>query len=177
MTTAERTEGYSATSIVLHWLAAIGVVALFLTHEGRPGDAEYAFHVGVGAVLGVLLLWRVVHRLARGMTAKPDQPFLLNLLSSLVLWGFLAAIVVVVVTGYLLPWSVGQPLDILGVISIPPPFALSHDVHEIVEEAHEISGQAFIPLLVLHILGVAKHAFIDRDGVARRIVRPVAGGR
>ena len=83
-------------------LAAIGVVALFLTHEGRPGDAEYAFHVGVGAILGVLLLWRVVHRLARGMTAKPDQPFLLNLLSSLVLWGFLAAIVIVVVTGYLL---------------------------------------------------------------------------
>lgn len=81
------------------------------------------------------------------------------------------------VTGYLLPWSVGQPIDILGVILTPPPFTLSHDVHEIVEEAHEISGQAFIPLLALHLLGAAKHTFIDRDGVARRVVRPVAGGR
>lgn len=176
MALTERVDGYSAVSIGLHWLAAVGIVALFLTHEGRRGDAAYAFHVGAGAIIGVLLLWRVVHRFFHGMAEKPDQPFLLNLLSSLVLWGFIVATVVVVVTGYLLPWSVGQPLDIFGVVSIPPLVSISHGAHEVLEEAHEIAGDAFLPLLALHLIGVAKHAFFDRDGTARRIVRPVPGG-
>ncbi len=93
------------------------------------------------------------------------------------LWGFLAAIVIVVVTGYLLPWSAGQPLDILGLLSIPPPFSMPHVVHEMLEEGHELAGDAFIPLLALHVLGALKHAVIDRDGVAQRIVRPAANGR
>lgn len=175
-TRAER-DGYSGLSIALHWLAAIAVVALFLTHEGRPGDGLYAFHVGVGSLLGVLLLWRVGHRLVHGMATKPDQPAFLNFVSGLVLWGFLIAIIVVVVTGYLLPWSAGQPFDILGFVSIPPPFVMPHAFHEILEEGHELAGDAFIPLLVMHVLGALKHAVIDRDGIARRIVRAVPGGR
>ncbi|MEZ5925569.1 MAG: cytochrome b/b6 domain-containing protein [Hyphomicrobiaceae bacterium] len=175
-TRAER-DGYSHLSIALHWLAAIAVIALFLSHEGGRGSATYAFHVGGGAILGVLLLWRVAHRLMRGMATEPDQPAALNLLSRLVLWGFLAAMVVAVVSGYVLPWSVGQPIDVFGVISLPPPFAMPHAVHEIAEVAHKVSGDAFVPLLALHVLGVLKHAVIDRDGVARRIVKAVPGGR
>lgn len=172
-----RGEGYSPTSIALHWLTAVAVVALFLTHEGERGSAARMFHVGGGAGLGVLLLWRVWYRLRHGWTRKPAQPTALNWLSSLVRWGLLAAIVVVVMTGYLLPWSVGQPLDILGPIAIPSPIDRVPWLHEAVEELHEVSGQAFVPLLLLHVLGAAKHAFIDRDGVAARIFRPLAGGR
>jgi cytochrome b561 len=44
-----RRDGYSRVSIIAHWLAAILVVALFLTHEGERGSTEYAIHVGGGA--------------------------------------------------------------------------------------------------------------------------------
>jgi cytochrome b561 len=87
-----RTDRYSVLSVLLHWTAAISVIVLFLTHEGakQPGTN---FHVSAGAILGVLLLWRVFHRLRQGVADKPQQHFLLNLLSSLVTWAFLAAIV------------------------------------------------------------------------------------
>ncbi len=171
------TTGYSRLSIMLHWIAAIGVIALFLTHEGDRGSAAFAFHVGGGAVIGVILLWRVAHRLRRGFTTPPSQSALLNMVSKIVMWGFLAALVVVVVTGYFIPWSVGQPIDIYGIVSLPSPIGRMPALHEFLEEAHEIAGQLFVPLLALHVLGAFKHAIIDKDGVFQRMMRPVTGGK
>jgi cytochrome b561 len=177
MQTQPRADGYSRASIVIHWLAAIVVISLFLTHEGERGDAEYMFHVGAGAIFGLFLLWRVWRRVARSMTAKPAQPPLLNLLSQVVLWGFLVAIVVVTITGYMVPWSLGRPLDIFGIVSIPSPISGGRGLHAFMEEAHEISGQVFPLLLILHVAGAIKHRFWDKDGIAERMFRPVTGGR
>lgn len=169
--------GYNRTSIIFHWIAAALVVSLFLTHEGERGSLAYAFHVGVGTIGGIFLIWRVARRLARGMTEKPKQPALLNLVSQLVIWGFLVNMVVVTITGVLVIWSLGQPIEIFGPLSIPSPMSRSPGLHELMEEVHEVSGQLFIPLVVLHVLGALKHAIIDRDGIMTRMVRPIAGGR
>ena len=171
-----RSDGYSPLSIVLHWLAAIFVVASFLTHDGERGSSAYVFHVSGGAIVGVFLLWRVWHRVRRGMIDLPDQAFLLNTGARGVQWGFLAATVVAVITGYLLPWSQGIPLDVFGV-AIPSPIASSRGFHELMEEVHDVSGHLFIPLLALHILGSAKHAIVDKSGIARRMFKPTSGGR
>ena len=80
------------------------------------------------------------------------------------------------ITGYLLPWSQGNPLDILGV-AIPSPIASSRGFHELMEGVHDVSGHLFIPLLALHILGVAKHAIFDKSGIAFRMFKPTSGGR
>lgn len=169
-------DGYSRLSIVLHWIAAIAVIALFFTHEGDRGSAAYAFHVGGGALLGILLIWRVLRRPFHGFAAKPDQPVLLNLLSTFVLWAMLAAILVAVVTGYFVPWSLGTPIDVFGIMEIPSPIGRSRDLHEAMEEVHEIAGQAILPLVVLHVLGAIKHAVIDKDGVMQRMSRAKNSG-
>jgi cytochrome b561 len=162
---------YSRLSLFLHWLSAILIIALFATHEGERGSATAIFHVSGGAIAGVFLLWRVVRRLGKGMTTAPDQALIYHIASKIVLWGFLAAIVVVIVTGYLLPWSVGQAIDVYGLFSIPSPMSANRDLHEFAEELHEISGQLFVPLIALHVLGAAKHFFVDKDGVAQRMFR------
>ena len=172
----DRAGGYSPLSIVLHWLAAIFVVALFVTHDGERGSLAYVIHVSGGAIAGVFLLWRVWHRVRRGMIALPDQAFVLNAVARVVQWGFLAAIVVAVITGYLLPWSQGNPLHVFGV-DIPSPMTSSREFHELMEEVHDVSGHLFIPLLALHILGAAKHAMFDKGGVARRMFKATSSGR
>ena len=172
-----RRDGYSRLSIFVHWVTAIIVVGLFLTHEGERGGWAYFVHVSVGAAAGLFLLWRVWHRVRLGMTEKSDQATLLNLASQIVIWGFLAAIVVVVLTGYLLPWSLGRPFDVLGLFSVPSPMGSNREAYELIEEIHEISGQLFLPLVALHILGAAKHAFIDKDGITARMFKSVVGGR
>ena len=177
MPSSTNASGYSRISIIVHWIAALAIVILFITHEGERGSTTYLIHVSGGAIAGLFLLWRVWYRVRRGTAEKSAQAAIFNIASKIVIWGFLAAIVIVVITGYFVPWSRGMPLDIFGLISIPSPIAANHTLHEFIEELHEISGQLFLPLIALHILGAAKHAFIDKDGIARRMFKSVAAGR
>ena len=117
--------GYSSLSVALHWLGAFCVIVLFITHEGARDSTAYAIHVGGGALMGVVLLWRVWNRISKGKPERPKQHALLNLLADVVLWGLLAAVFIVTVTGYVLPWSLGQPLDIFGIVSLPSPMGRS----------------------------------------------------
>jgi len=174
---AHTSNGYSTLSIVLHWLAGIAIVALFFTHEGDQGLASMTFHVSGGAILGILLVWRVVRRINRGFAKKPTQPEILNLASSLVMWGLMIATLVVVITGYLLPSTLGNPLDIYGLITIPSFTGRMADLHVSLEAAHNFAGHAIMPLFLLHLLGSLKHLIFDRDNVVQRIFRPLKGGR
>ena len=169
--------GYSGLSILVHWIGAICVISLFVTHEAERGSVGAFYHVSIGALIGLFLLWRVFRRIHNGFTQETNQHFLLNLLSKIVHWGLLAVIVVVVLTGYLLPWSRGAALDVAGLFSIPSPFAGSRGFHEFIEETHDIAGHLFMPLIALHILGVIKHLVIDRGGLLMRMIRPVSNGR
>ena len=171
-----RTDGYSLVSVVVHWLTAVLIVALFLTHEGGPGTAEYAFHVGGGAIVGLFLLWRVWHRVRRGTANAPQQAAVFNLAARIVHWGLLGLIVVVVVSGYLLPWSMGQALDVFG-IRLPSPMEGSRGLHRSLERIHDIAGHLFVPLLALHVAGAIKHAVFDRRGAGLRMFKAVSGGR
>ena len=153
------------------------VIALFFTHEGDRGSAALAFHVGGGAILGLFLLWRVGRRIIRGMTEKPNQAAIYNLASQIVIWGFLVAIIVVVISGYLLPWSRGMAIDVFGLFQLPSPMASNHDFHEIFEKMHSISGQLIVPLFLFHLLGALKHRFIDKDTVMQRMVNSVSNGK
>ena len=177
MLTGSDASGYSALSIVAHWIGAILVIALFFTHEAERGSLGFSFHVAGGAVAGIFLLWRVWHRVRRGFAAEPDQAYLFNLVVRVVLWGFLVSIAVVVITGYLLPWTLARPIEFPLGLSIPSPLPKSAGLHEFMEELHDISGHLFVPLLLLHLLGAAKHAFIDKDGTVRRMFSPTSAGR
>ena len=175
-TRAARTDGYALASIVSHWLGAVLVVALFFTHEAQPGSAAFAFHVSGGAIVGVFLLWRVWHRVRRGTADAPTQAAFFNLVAKAVHWALLVLLVVVVVSGYLLPWSLGRPLDIYG-LHVPSPMEAHRGFHEFMERLHDVSGHLFIPLLALHVLGALKHAVLDWRRAGLRMFKPVDGGR
>ena len=166
--------GYSKLSILTHWIGAICVVALFVTHEGQ--GAGMKFHVAGGAVLGVFLIWRVVRRILKGSPPQSGQHPLLNILSKLVFLGLLLAIFTVVITGYFLPWSRGMTIDIYGLFSLPSPMLANHSAHEFFEELHDLAGHALIPLTFLHIIGALKHRFVDKDQIMQRMVKSQKNG-
>ena len=173
---AFRTEGYSRLSIIVHWLAAALVIALFFTHEAGRGTAAYVFHVSGGAIVGLFLLWRVWHRIRRGTPDPPQQSRFFNFVAGAVHWSLLVLIVVAIISGYLLPWSMGLPLDVFG-FAIPSPMERNRELHDLIERIHDVSGHLFIPLLALHVAGALKHLILYRRGGALRMVRPIVGGR
>ncbi len=171
------THGYSMLSIVVHWLTVLAVVALFITHEGERGSAMMTFHISGGALSGLFIVWRCLWRPLRGFADKPDQRLSLNLVSSIVMWGLLIVILILTITGYLIPWSLGQPLDLFGIASIPSFLESSTRLHQQIEKVHDVAGHIIIPLFLLHLSGALKHWLIDRDGVMQRMFRSVPGGR
>lgn len=169
--------GYSPLSIAAHWIAAACIIILYFTPEGGRDSALRAFHIGFGTLVAIPLVWRAARRMAIGFPEKPAQHPIFNLASQIVIWGFLVAILVTAVTGPFVVWSLGHGIDVLGMFSIPSPFTRTPWLHELTEGVHSLAGNAIMPLLILHIAGALKHAYVDRDGVFQRMVTPATGGR
>ena len=173
---------YGWTSISLHWIGAIAIIVSYLTGEAMDGErgngAAYASHVSWAAVLAVPLAIRVVWRMADGIKTTTNQAAIYTLASKIVMVGFLIAIVLSVLSGILVfqdavaaRKKLGNPLEVFS-LSIPSPLPRMRDLHEIVEETHEVATHIFIPLLVLHVAGALKHALIDKDNVLKGIFVP-----
>ena len=169
--------GYGWPSIVLHWVGAGLVVALFLIGEqledlarGPERTEILALHVSIGTIAIVLLGARILWRAFQRGPAAPTDPKPVQLLAQIVKWGMLAMIAALILTGPLMQWTAGRPLDVFGMVSIPSPLPTMEGLNEALEEIHEFASHAIVPLLALHVLGALKHLIFNRDGMFQRIL-------
>ena len=174
LNTRDRFAGYSPVSILLHWLTAVAVVTLFLTHEDEfardpsryrhPRNTALSVPAPAGASRGAI-------------PASPTSQQSSTSPRALVTLAFLLCILTVSVTGLAIPPLEGDPIAFFGLGAVTVPMQPNRALAEIFGEAHDLAGHAFLPLVALHILGALKHHFIDRDAVLVRMFRPVARGK
>jgi len=174
---------YGWLSILLHWTAALGVIAMFATGfqagwAEQAGDraargAAMGLHISIGATLLLIFAARIAAHYAQTQPVKPAQPGWLNLVASRVQHLLLLAILVQIVSGPLAVWSGGRAINVFDLFSIPSPFATRNDaVHEAAQVAHLIGRATLFFLIPLHVLGAVKHFFMDGDGVLERMFWP-----
>ncbi len=171
--TASRQYGW--ISISLHWLGVIGLLVSFITGqltEDAPRSAMNS-HVFWATLMAAPILARVIWRAFRGFAPVGDQALVLTLTQTIVMWGLLLSLLAAVISGLLTVWSGGGAID-LGFVSLPSPIGRNYGLHEFMEELHEVAVHAWIPLLVLHVLGALKHLIWDRDGRFLAIFRPAS---
>lgn len=172
---------YGWAAITLHWIAAIGVIAMFWlgiqaylaeqAHDMAARRAAMGMHVSLGMTLFVFLAARVVWHYAQPRPAKPPQAGWLNAIASITQNLLLIAIAVQIVSGPLAVWSGGRPINVFGLVSLPSPFpARNQGVHEIAEIAHAIGRLVILVVVPLHVLGALKHVVIDRDNTLQRML-------
>jgi cytochrome b561 len=176
MSPQDSPNSYGSVSRFNHWLGAAFVIALLgigLYFDGLPrGDAHKfwrALHVVVGVMATLFLLFRVYWR-ARSASplALPQKPAL-HLLAKLVHLALLVGIAVLAITGPLSIWSTGRAIPIFDLASIPSPFPAFRSLHRPLENIHAFAADAMLYLIGLHLLGVIKHQFIDRDSILKRM--------
>jgi cytochrome b561 len=179
MQVADTRAGYGWLSIASHWLIAIAVLVMWLIaqkFEALPRGAERAmamgWHISIGAVVAPLLLARAGARIARGWPAPMPQPRALELLSQAVHWGLLAATATLAISGPMAVFSGGRAISVFGLFEIPSPMVRNHDVHEVFETVHGLAVNVLIVLVIVHVLGAAKHVIVDRDRTLLRMIRP-----
>lgn len=176
-------ERYGWAAIILHWIAAAGVIAMLYTgiSAGLAGDAgdratRSAFmgaHVAIGATLFAFFAARIALHYAQPQPVKPAQGKWLNLIASATQHLLLIGLLIQIVSGPLAVWSGARAINIGELLSIPSPFSERNDaVHEAAEQAHYVGRLIIFVILPLHIMGALKHLMIDRDGVFSRMLRP-----
>lgn len=170
---------YGWISIVLHWFAAIAVVtqwSIGQTFENLPdGDdklALFRLHLAIGGAVAPILLARVLARVLQGgmHTLPQTQPF--AFIAAATHWGMLICIALLAISGPLSEFWAGRGIDTFLGIHIPTPFTANEGLEKMAGAVHHNAVTAITVLVTLHLLGVAKHMFVDRDSIVLRMIRP-----
>jgi cytochrome b561 len=165
---------YGLISKLLHWLIALAIFVLlavgaYMTGLDKqdPGRADiYATHKAVGTLVLLLVLFRVVwNRLISRTPELPDalegmERLLPKVVTSLLYLLMLAT----PIFGITMSQLYGQPVNIFDFYQLPAFLAENKDAGSIVKELHGISAWSMLALIVLHVLGAAKHRIKDRGG-------------
>jgi cytochrome b561 len=169
---------YSATSILLHWVAAIIVIFLFVIGQ-MAEDAPKAerqellgLHISVAVSFYLILIWRIIRRVTN---IRPNPPLQAKPLMFLARWVpvmLLIGVSLMMITGPLMVWSKGYPIGVFGVFSLPSPLGEMETLHEAMEVLHKLGAKILFVGFVLHIAGVLKHVIIDRDNSLKKMLVP-----
>jgi len=178
------TRAYGGIARLFHWTVAALILAaialgLYAGNLPRGNEAQlqaifaaFSWHktVGVAALLLALLriLWTLTQRKPRPL--HPGRRLEL-FVAEAVHWALWIGMVIMPLTGWLLHsaapggfsrilWPLGQRLPF-----VPQDAALS----ERIAHFHSTGWWVLAGLIVLHVAGALKHAFIDRDGTLSRM--------
>ena len=119
--------GHGAVARLFHWTVAVMVVVqipagIAMTSEplGAFADPLFILHKGMGAVLLVLVLARVVWRLTHRPPPFPDfMPSREQRIASATHAALYVMLVVMVVSGYVRTAGDGYPIELLDALGIP----------------------------------------------------------
>jgi cytochrome b561 len=169
---------YGWVAIGLHWISAVGVIALYFLGEAMEkagGRAEAAaardLHVSVGMLLFTFMAARLFWSASQPRPGPLERNRWLQLAAKAVHILFLAMIAALLVTGPLVIWSLARPIQVFDLFSLASPFpARVGWLHEAAEEAHKLASKLFWPLIGLHVGGALKHLAIDRDRTLQRML-------
>ncbi|KPB00949.1 cytochrome b [Ahrensia marina] len=164
---------YSLVSVINHWLGALAILVMAITYQFEL----HSTHLSLGILLALPLIWRVLLRLSRGFPRTPDQHPTISFLERLIIIGLLTAILLLAITGLLIPLLSGTQYNIFNLVVWTAPYSGSPAALEITLSIHKYSAMALLPLFVLHLAAFTRHAFFNKNGNTLRMLKPLRGGK
>ena len=171
--------GYGEASILLHWVAAIAIIALFVLGQAAEDATDsdrkalLGLHISIAISMYLILVGRIGWRLYNGrprVLKEQSQP--LTLLAQWVPIILLAGLALMLLSGPIMVWSKGYSINVFGMINLPSPLGKMETLHEVMEALHKVGAKILFFSFILHVLGVLKHLIIDRDNTLKRILVP-----
>lgn len=165
-------------SILLHWITAIIVVALWyfgksiLNGPPEDSDAMRDLHVSLAANAWLIIFARVVWRVRSGHPHVKGQSLRMHRIAKLAHYIMLLVLGLMLFSGPLLIWSGENSIDVFGLLTIPSPLSASESLREVAWFIHSNSSMALLVLVLLHIGGALKHLMFHSDDTIARMIWP-----
>lgn len=168
--------GYGVVSRLLHWLFAAAIVALFALGLWMVGLDYYSpyynsapyWHKAVGVLLLIILIPRFAWRISNPKPSDDELAPAERKVSWLVHWGFYPLMLGLLVTGYLIPTADGQPIDVIGLFSVPSVLAYE-GLEDQAGYAHWLLAWATMILAAVHAAAALKHHYVDKSSILTRM--------
>lgn len=175
---------YTRVAILLHWLIAIVILSNFVFGQimvdmtlSPTKLRYYSYHKWAGVTVFVLVLLRIVWRLAH---RPPDMPRHMSPIArklAAAAHGVLYLLTLAVpISGWLFSSAKGFQTVYFGVLPIPDLIAKDTALAEVLVEWHENLNAVMMIVVILHVLAALKHHFLDRDDVLARML-PIVKSR
>ena len=173
--TAER---FGLVARTLHWLTLLLLIAAFtlaismVNMPFSPRKLEfYSWHKWVGVTIFLVVLLRLIWRLANPVPRQPDgTPAWQERLAALSHGALYAILLVMPLTGWIMSSALNLPVVYLGLIPIPSPFGVNRALGESLKVVHLSLAVALLALVTLHVIAALYHHFSLRDDVMRRML-------
>ena len=191
MTTPTR---YDAGARFFHWLfvllflaqvpagiamvvpAVIGDFPVLPGVEQRTIDVIYIFHKGLGAVLIVVVIARLLWRLTHRPPPFPDtMPPLEQRIARQTHWAIYFLLVLAVVTGYVHVVGLGFPMELLDYLGVPPLIPRMERLAVISSFVHRFTVIVLVGVVGVHVAEVLRHQWVVKDDIMSRIWPPLGG--
>ena len=166
---------YDRRTIQLHWVTAILVALLWSIAQiidyfpkGAPRIAVRSVHIVLGALLGVILVMRVVWRSRSGRRLSMANDGVWGHLARVVHWALYVGLAAAILLGMTNALVRGD--SIFSLFRIPKIYPNIPQLKPNIEMFHQTAANALVILAAVHALAAVAHHYILRDGVLRRML-------
>ncbi len=170
-------EKYGAVARSLHWLMALGMMALVavgLTMEEYPKDVRglaYMLHKSFGIIILLLVILRLGWRWLNVQPTLPAGMATWQIVSAkAVHWLLYGVMVLLPLSGWVMSSAGGHAVNLFGVMEMPAIVAQDKPTGHLAHEVHEVGGTFVMVLIGVHVLAALYHALILKDGLMRRML-------
>jgi cytochrome b561 len=170
---------YDRTTIVLHWLTALLVLALFalaMVWDFFPRDARKqmeSLHISLGIVLAAVLLLRLAWRATRGRRLPLAVEGLQGKAAKAMHYLLYLLLVAQVLLGLAWRWAQAEAFQFFGLFPLRLATVRDGPLAHTLGELHDVVGWTIVVLAGLHAAVALIHHYVLKDAVLQRML----GGR
>lgn len=172
--------GYGTGARLFHWIIAAMVLiqipaGVAMTSEPLGGISTplYVLHKGMGSVLLLLVLGRILWRVTHRPPPFPDSmPPLEQRIAHRTHIAIYVLLLTMVVSGYLRTVADEYPIELLDALGIPPLIGYHPSLAAAMLVVHQLAVLVLLGLVAVHVAEVLRHHLIERDATLSRMWPP-----
>jgi cytochrome b561 len=170
-------ENYGSLARFLHWTIVILIIVQFFLAESAdelPNGLEklqwLTRHKSLGMLVLLLAVVRILWKVANKGLPTPAGTGMIRKAAAAGHGLLYLLILLQPISGWAMSSAANFPVTFFGWFQFPALVAENHDLHEALEEVHEVLFYALVAVAALHVAAALYHHFFLKDDVLRRMM-------